>query len=65
MNDKVEIAQDLYNMNFVYVDMNRTQDALDCLHKALAKLEEFKKETKYHHPLLDDVNNRISYLKGD
>jgi tetratricopeptide (TPR) repeat protein len=62
MKDKVWVARDLYNINFVYVNMKRSQDALDCLHISLGKLEEFKKETNYHHPLLDKVNNQISYL---
>lgn len=60
-------ALEYYNKAIItrYVNMNRSQDVLVCLHKALEILEEFKKETNYHHPLLDDVNNRISYLRRD
>jgi tetratricopeptide (TPR) repeat protein len=70
LNDRVEMAGDYYNMNFVYVDAkkqnaNKKQEALKCLSKALEILEEFKEKTNYHHPLNYAKNIRYSQTAFD
>jgi tetratricopeptide (TPR) repeat protein len=63
LNDRVGIAKDYYNISFVLSKTNK-DEASNCLYNALSILQEFERENGYHHPLMDEVNSRISYLKG-
>jgi tetratricopeptide (TPR) repeat protein len=63
LNDRIEIATDHYNMNFVYVERSDKPKALKCLSKASEILEELERETNYHHPLIERINKQISSLQ--
>jgi|SRR5215469_8424598 len=52
-----------YNISFVLSKTNK-EDALKSLYNALTILQEFGRENGYRHPLMEDVINRISDLKG-
>ena len=65
LNDRVELAGDYYNISFVLSKTSK-EEALKSLYNALTILEKFEKENNYHHhPLIEKVNSRISYLKGE
>ena len=63
LNDRVEMANDYYNISFV-LSKTSNDEALKSLHKARTILQEFERENNYRHPFMDDVNSRISDLKG-
>ena len=65
LNNRVEIARDHYQMSFPLYNINKKDEALEHLSTARTILLDFQKETGYSHPLLKDVENRISYLKQD
>jgi tetratricopeptide (TPR) repeat protein len=62
INDRVGIARDYYNISFVLSKTSK-DEALKSLYNALTILREFERENGYRHPLMDGLNNRISYLK--
>jgi len=45
--------------------MNKKEKALEHLNIAKTILLDFQKETGYSHPLLKDVENRISSIEQD
>ena len=65
LNDRVGMAKDYYNISFV-LELTETGkgEALKSLYNALTILQEFERENNYRHPLMDEVNSRISALKG-
>ena len=63
LEDRMETAKVYYNISWVLSRTNK-DEALKSLYNALTILQEFEKENNYRHPLLEKVNNRISYLKG-
>jgi len=62
LNDRVQIAGNHYNMSFILYDMNKKEEALEHLSTAKTILLDFQKETGYSHPLLKDVEDRISFI---
>jgi tetratricopeptide (TPR) repeat protein len=65
LNDRIDIAANYYNMGFPLYQMNKKEEALQQLNIAKTILLDFQKETGYSHPLLQNVEVGISYLKQD
>ena len=63
LDDKMGMANDYYNISFVLSKTSK-EEALKSLYNALTILQEFEKENGYRHPLMENVNSRISDLKG-
>jgi hypothetical protein len=63
LNNRVGLAGDNYNIGFVLSKTSK-EEALKSLYIALTILQEFEKQNNYH-PLIEQVNNRISYLKEE
>ena len=61
LNNRVGMAGDHYNISFILSRTNK-KEALKSLSNALTILQEFEKQNNYHHPLIEQVNNTISYL---
>jgi len=64
LNDRVGMATIYYNISFI-LSKTSNDEALKSLYNALAILQEFERENGYRHPVMDKVNNRISYLKDE
>jgi tetratricopeptide (TPR) repeat protein len=64
LNNRVGLAGDNYNIGFVLSKTSK-EEALKSLYNALTILQEFEKQNNYHHPLIEQVKNRISYLKEE
>ena len=63
LNDRVALAKDYYNLSFpLYAINEKRKEALQHLSNAKTILLDFEKETGYSHPLLKDIEDRISYL---
>ncbi len=65
LNNRVRMAKDYHSLNFPLYRMNKKEEALDYLSIAKTILLDFHKETGYSHPLLKDVEDRISSLNQD
>ncbi len=65
LNNRVELARDHYNVSFPLYKMNKKEEVLEHLSTAKTILLDFEKETRYSHPLLKDVEDRITELKQD
>jgi tetratricopeptide (TPR) repeat protein len=63
LNDRVKMARDHYNLSFpLYAKNEKREEALQHLNIAKTILLDFQKETGYSHPLLKDVEDRISFI---
>jgi tetratricopeptide (TPR) repeat protein len=65
LNDRVGLAKDNYNMSFPLYRMNKKKETIEHLSIAKTILLDFKKETGYSHPLLKDIEDRMSSLNQD
>jgi len=66
LNDKVGLAGDHYNLSFpLYAKNGKREEALQHLNIAKTILLDFQNETGYSHPLLKDVENRISFIQKE
>src|SRR5262249_53442645 len=63
LSDRIGMEGDYYNMSSP-LSKTSNHEALKSLYNALTILQEFERENNYHHPLTEDVNKRIFYLKG-
>ncbi len=64
MKDNVGIARQYYNISFVFSKMYKKKKALEYLSDSKSMLEKFERQTGYRHPILDQVQERISYLRS-
>ena len=64
LKDDVGIAREYYNISFVFSARYKKKKALEYLSLSKSILEEFERHTGYHHPILDQVQEKISYLQN-
>ena len=64
MKDNVGIARQYYNISFVFSKMYKKKKALEYLSDSKSMLEKFERQTGYRHPVLDQVQERIKYLRS-
>jgi tetratricopeptide (TPR) repeat protein len=65
LNDRLGMAKDYNNIGLVYSDMGNYKEALKSFSDALTILQELEKETGYHYPLIEKIQDKISSLKPD
>jgi hypothetical protein len=56
------IAREYYYISFVFSSKQQKNEALESLIAAKSILEEFERQTGYRHPMLGQVQERISSL---
>ncbi len=62
LNDRVRLARDNYNISFPFYKMNKKKEALESLSIVKILLLELEKETGYRHPLIKNIEDRISLI---
>lgn len=63
LKDRVGMAGDYCNISCAFSETSK-EEAIKNLDGALKILEVFEQENDYHHPLIESVTSRISYLTG-
>ena len=63
MQSKAGIAREYYYISFVFANTQQKKKALSSLRDAKLILEEFERHTGYRHPMLGQVQERISSLQ--
>jgi len=64
INDKARMAKEYYNMSFpLYAKNKESNEALQHLNIAKTILLDSQKQTGYSHPLLKEVEDRISFIE--